>query len=799
MLNNYLKIAARNLQKNKLYTLVNIAGLSIGMTSCILIGLYVFQELSYDRFNQNSDRIVRITTEYSSGGTVGRHAYTGTKAGPQLTRTFPLIEAFTRTFKFPRVVTYGDKMFDEANFYCADSSFFKIFSFKLLAGDPQSVLRRPNDLVITRSMAKKYFGNQNPIGKMVQINNYGNFMVTGLAEDAPDNSQMHFDFIASFSTLDASKEEEWWTANYVTYLLLRRPGQTQAFQRQLSAYMQSKQVRTEAEIKGSDYLTLNLELLKRVHLYSSLNGFEPNGNITYIYILSVIAGLILIVACVNYTNMATAQSASRGGEIAIRKVLGAKPGQLFLQHLGESALLSLIGLMLAILSSIELLPTFNQIVDKSFVASDLFHPLPILSLVLLGLLVSLLSGSYPAMILSRSKLQKILKSGFSPTSSGASIRNGLIVLQFVVSVFLIVSTIVIMQQIHYIQNKNLGYEKDHVIVLPVDYRMHKDYDAIKKVISLNPQILSVAGAHESPTFVQWGDGLHIDKGSEQKDMPITCIPADLDFVKTMNMKLVAGTDFSMADMYSMDTSNDYKNYKYTFILNESAVRAIGWTPTEAIGKTIIKYRPGIVKGVVRDFHFSSLHDPIGPLAIFLDTQWISRLFLRVSGKNIASTISYLKSVWKERVPYRPFEYHFLDDDYKALYKVEARTAKIFTVFSITAVILACLGLFALVAYHVARRAREIGIRKVLGASVLSITALLSKEFFGLVVLACLIAFPLAWWASHQWLQNFAYRIILQWWVFPVAAAITIVIALVTVSVQAIKAGLANPASTLRTE
>ena len=798
MFKNYFKIAWRTLKKNKLYSFINIIGLTIGITSCILIGLYIGHELSYDRFHKNADRIVRVTMEYSSGGTVGKYAYTGTKVGPQFRRTFPSVDAFVRTFKFPRVVAYRSKIFDEPNFLYADSSFFRIFSFRLLKGNPASVLRAPNQLVITESMAKKYFGNEDPVGKVLRVANDKDFMVTGVVQDIPGNSQMHFDFVASFDPVP-SEREDWWTANDVTYLLLNRAEQIGELQEQVTAYMKTPEVRREAREEGSDYLTYHLEPLKQVHLYSALNGFEPNGNITYIYILGAIAILILVVACVNYTNLSTAQAAGRSGEIGIRKVLGASPKQLFIQHLGESALITFISLLLAVLLSIELLPIFNRLSDKSLTASVLFHPLPLFSLLALGAIVSMLAGSYPAFILSNEKLAGILKSGFSLSNSGGGLRKGLIILQFVISVFLIVSTIVILQQLHFIQNKKLGYDKDHIIVLPVDYQMHRDYEAIKKEISRFPQVLSVGGAHESPTFVQWGDGIVADNGVTKKELPITCIPADLDFVKTMNMQMIAGTDFTMADMYKMDTSGNNKNFRYSFILNEAAVKAIGWKPREAVGKTIVKYFPGTIKGVVKDFHFASLHEPITPLAIFLDTQWISRMFVKISGKDIPGTLNFLHTLWKERVPYRPFEYHFLDEDYNALYKVEMRTSQLFTAFSAIAILLACLGLFALTAYNTVQRTKEIGIRKVLGASIFGIAGLLSKDFLKLVMIASIIAFPLAWWAMHQWLQDFAYRIDIQWWVFVLAGIVTIFIAILTVSFQAIKAALSNPVESLRTE
>jgi len=645
----------------------------------------------------------------------------------------------------------------------------------------------------------KYFGKEDAMGKSLKVSSSDNYTVTGIAEDPPENSQIRFDFVASFNSLDESRTEDWWSANDITYLLLNNPTSFTRLQEQISAFMKSPQVRKQAQVTGNDYLTYHLEPLKKVHLYSPLAGFEPNGNITYIYVLGLIALLILAIACVNYTNLSTAQSSSRNGEISIRKVMGARRWQIFGQYLGESAMLSGIALLFAVLLCMELLPLFNRLSDKSLSISLLLHPVPLIFLFGLGISVCLLSGAYPAFILSGAKLINLLKNGFRFSSTSGSLRKVLIVFQFVISVFLVISTIVILQQLSFIRNKNLGYEKEHVLVLPVDPRMHRDYDAIKTSIGLYPQILSVGGAYESPTHVQWGDGIQVDNGSRKKELTVTCLPSDLDLVKTLRMQIIAGSDFSPADLLRMDTSFNYKNYHYTFILNEAAVKAIGWKPEEAIGKTIIKGAPGTVKAVIKDFNFSSLHEAISPLVLFLDTQYIHQMFVRISGKDIPGTLTYLQTLWKERVPYRPFEYHFLDEDYNALYKVETRAGQLFTVFSGIAIFLACMGLFALAAFTTLQRTKEIGIRKVLGASLLNITGLLSKDFLKLVFIAAILAIPLAWWAGHDWLEDFAYRIEIRWWVFLLSTGLALLIALLTISFHAIRAAIANPAASLRSE
>ncbi len=801
MLKNYFKIAWRNLLKHKLYTGVNIVGLTIGIVSCILIGLYVTQEISYDQFNINADRIVRVTMEYGGDGNVEKVAVTGTKAGPQFKRIFPSVNTFCRTEKSSQIVACDNKMFDEKNFLFADSSFFKLFSFKLLQGNAQQALDVPDKVVLTKRTAEKYFGEntwQDAVGKTLRINNKKDYLVSGIVEDAPANSQIQFDFIASFSSLGVSKSEDWWSANYVTYLLLNKPDDIGPLQQSISNYMKGEVAR-ELNFTGSTYLTYHLEPLKRVHLYSSLEGLEPNGNITYIYILSAISILILLIACINYTNLATAQSASRSGEIGVRKVFGAQKWQLFNQFISESFVVTFFALVLAIIVSMQLLPLFNSISGKSITARMLLRPLPLFLMFISGAVVALLAGSYPAIILSGSRPVDILKSGFRVSSSGGGLRKTLIVFQFIISVFLIATTIIILQQLSFIQHTDLGYNKDQIIVLPVDNEMRKNYDDIKKAISANRDVNSVSGAYESPVFVQWGDGIAVDNGGTKKELLVNAMPVDLNYINTMGIKIIAGSDYTLSDEQQMDTTNNNANLHYTYMINETAAKALGWTPAEAVGKTISKGVTGTVKAVVKDFHVASLHQPIKPVILFLDPKFVNNFFVKVSGKNIPATLKFLESTWKERVPGRPFEYHFLNEDYNHLYVAEQRTAQLFSIFSTIAIALGCLGLFALAAFTTMQRKKEIGIRKVLGASVFNITAMLSRDFMMLVFIAILIATPVAWYFMSRWLQDFAYRIDISWWVFLIAGCMALFIALITVSFQAIKSAMANPVKSLRME
>ena len=800
MLKNYFKIAWRSLARHRLYSIVNIGGLTIGIACCILIGLYLSNELSYDRFHKNADRLVRVTTEYTVNGAKTRVGGTGSMVGPRLAAALPPIESYVRIQSFqPYVVRYGEKTFVESRFLFADSTFFSLFTFPLIEGDAHSALNAPGKIVISRSMEKKYFGDGQALGKLLRVGGTRDYVVSGVALDAPANSQIQFNFIASYASLANANQPNWSIEIYTTYFLLRTPVDLSGLEESIADYMK---IQKDLNLAAGDYLIFHLEPLTRVHLYSPFGGLEPNGNITYIYILAAIALLILCIACVNYTNLATAQSIRRLPEIGMRKVMGSGSWQLFWQFIGESLLLNFVAFILAIWMAILLLPQFDKLVQRPLETSYLVNPLIIGGMVLLFFLIGFSAGAYPALLLSRLQLMKVLKTGFSFSGSTGMLRKSLIVFQFMVSVFLIISTVIIFQQLSYIQNKNLGYDKDHVIVLPVDAVIRDKWRSLKEAIRRLPNVVSVSCGAEETTYIHWDDELTTTASPGATPMYITASPTDIDFVRTMGLHIITGSDFTQSDWLQADSVTNPSDPHTAYMLNESAVSALGWTPEQAIGRTVYRSgAKGIVKAVVRDFHYAPLHQAIGPLVIFLDAQYrhIFQTFVKVNGSDIPGTLRELETTWKQRVPHRPFQYHFLDDTYNVIYHSEQQTAKIFSTFSTLAILLACLGLFALAAYSTVQRAKEIGIRKVLGAGVMQIVLLISGDFVKLVALASLIAFPVAWLTMNGWLRQFAYRINIGWWVFGAAGLAAVTIALLTIGLQAVRAANASLVKSLRSE
>ena len=797
MIRNYLKIAWRNLWNHKVSSSINVFGLTVGLSSCLLIGLYIQHELSFDQFQKKGNRIARVIMEYSFGADQEpvKGNFTSTKVAPVFVRTFPEVEAAVRMAnREATIVRYGDKLVTEPNFLFADSSFFQVFNAPLRLGNPRQALNGPYKVVVTESTARKYFGADNPVGKILLIGSDSTaYQVTGLMADYPVNSQIKFDFLASFSSLGVNQQETYYDANYTTYLLLKDQQSLASLEAKITPFMKQ-------ETAGSGaFITFHLEPFQDIHLHSPYAGFVPNTNIVYLYILSAVAGLILLIVSFTYINLSTARSIERAKEVGIRKTAGARKSQLFWQFIGESGIVCAIATVLSLLIAGLALPSFSNLSGTRLPIQTLFSPPFLLFTALITATVSLLAGGYPALILAGFQPVQVLKGVFRNSGSGKRIQQSLIVFQFAISVALIIATFLIKRQLNYIQHKNLGYDRAHVVVLPMNQKMLASLSTLKDELKADPDVLSVSRCVNTPVNIYGGYNMRSSVMPVQEQISVTANPVDEDFLQTTGLQLVAGKDFTEQDIKDV-AADERKDRTYHFILNESAAKRLGWTPQQAIGKRMYldSSRLGFVTGVIRDFHYASLHTAIKPLVLFPEIR-ARQLLVKISGRNLPQTISFVEAKWKQLVPYIPFEYRFLDDDYAQLYRSEQQLGTVMDAFAGIAIILTCLGLLGLSAYVVAGRTKEIGVRKVLGASVASIVALLSKDFLKLVLIAVLIASPLAYYAMSRWLADFAYRIDIQWWVFALAGLIAVGIALLTVSFQSVKAALMNPIKSLKSE
>lgn len=792
MIKNYFKIAFRNLIRNKAFSIVNITGLTFGLTCCLLLTLYLNHELSFDKFHSNADKIVRVIMEYKIGDEGNKGDFTSAKVFPEFKRQFPEVISGVRFTSVNRILRYNDKVLDEKNILFADSTFFSVFDFKLLSGTKDDVLKAPKMIVLTESTARKYFDKENPIGKTILMGSGQTpFLVTGVTKDCPANSQITYNAVASISTLAPLPDQSFSNANYTTYLLLNNKASINPLQQKINTYLAKENTSSNFKI------SFELEAFTKIHLYSSFDALVPNTNIYYIYIIIAVALLILTIACFTYINLSTARSTERAKEVGIRKVSGAHRSQLFWQFISESLLVCLFSVVISFVLMFVLLPSFNMLTGREITYSALLTPVIFFIATLFIIIIALLAGSYPAMMISGFHPVKILKGAFKNTESGTRLRKGLIVFQFVISIFLIISTFIIKDQLSLIQEKKLGYNRDNVLIIDTDTKINQAGDVVKTELRSIPSVISVSKAHESPVKII--GGYNMSSSDVSKQMAVTANPVDEDYIDATGLELVAGGKMTKQDILDVSNEDQGKNY-FHFILNESAARALGWSPQEAIGKKMYldETRPGEVRGVVKDFHFASLHSAIQPLVLF-PYNWSNVLIVKTDGNNIATTIAAIEKKWNKLAPHRPFTYRFMDEDYQKMYKNEMRTGKVFNVFAMLAIVLACLGLFGLSAYAARQRVKEIGVRKVLGASVAQISLLLSSSFVKLISIAFVLSVPIAWFAMNKWLQQFSYRVEIKWWIFIVAGILSILIALFTISYQFIKAAMANPVKCLRTE
>lgn len=801
MFKNNLKIAFRNLRKHKSISFINIFGLAVGMACCLLILLFVKDETSYDRYNRDADRIVRVVKDFvNDDGSRLPDATTPPALAPAMQAEIPEVEHVTRVFpgwgnKF--LISYGDKKFIEERFFRVDSSFFDVFTFPFIKGNAKSAFKDLNSILITESTAKKYFGSQDPMGKLLKTD-FGDLMVNGVLKDVPENSHFHFDFLISIKKF-GDIDSRWGWYNFYTYAKLKPHSSIAALTPKIQALFK----KNVTDGKNIFYV----QPLTGIHLTSDLKWeIEPNSDKLYTYVFSLIGVFIIVIACINYVNLATAKSALRAKEIGIRKVAGAFRVSLIRQFLTESVITVFFALMLSIILAQLLLPVINQLVQKHLSLSVLFHPLPVFGIFIITMIVGLAAGLYPAIYLSSFKPVWVLK-GLKVSEKGVfNLRKSLVVLQFTISITLIVGTAIVMQQLRYIQNKKLGLNKDQVMIISDARNLSKsDRAALQNELLKINGIKKVATANGIVGGQNWTTEMK-SRGSQNGQL-VNFIGVGYDYLDVLGISIKEGRSFSSA--FPADTLSDGQpgttdRLVGGVVLNEKAIKDLG-VPEPAVGRYVswgsdndTTYYLKIV-GVARDFHFASFKSEIKPFAFVINTNWQDNFTLKVEAKDLNRTIAQIEKKWSAFSPGRPFRYSFLDETFSKLYQSEKQFNKVVLYITILAIIIACMGLFGLTAFMIERRTKEIGIRKVIGASATSIVTLLSKDFIKLVAVSILIASPVAWYAMNNWLQHFVYRTQISWWIFIVAGATAILIALITISFQAIKAAFANPVKSLRTE
>jgi predicted permease len=788
MIRNYLKIALRNLVRHKAYSTLNIAGLAIGIACSILIFLWVQDELSYDKFNVNANEIYRLTAnagDFKAAVTPAGMAEGLQSEMPELKATVRLSKPSTNLFEV------GEHKFEEQRVFYVDSNFLQVFTYKLLHGNTTIALQRPDAILITKSMAEKYFGNENALGKIIKKDNYANFIVTGILENAPSNSHLQFDFILPISSIANSdydlKNKVWGNFNYYTYIQLNKNINHSA---ERLAKLETHIDKIYKEHNSNLIVNFHLQPLTAIHLHSDLQIDLPGkGNVQYVNIFFVVAIFILVVACINFMNLATARSARRAKEVGLRKVVGALRGQLILQFMGESLIISFISLFIAIGIVMLMLPAFNHLAEKHLTLNLLRGNL-LTTLIALALLTGIISGSYPALFLSAFRPVKVLKGKQKSGGGSFLFRNALVVTQFVVSIILLVGTAVVYKQLNFIKDKDLGFDKSNLVYMEMRGEMWNKQDVLKSALQQNPLTADYTVISDLPTNLITGT---VDVQWEGKDpesqVVIPSIDVDENFLNTFKIKLLAGRGFSAA--FPGDSSN--------YIINETAMHLMGMNITNAVGKNIsFSDVKGMIVGVVKDFNFKSLQYSIDPLVIRLNRGG-GFVIMRTQPGNTTADIKALGAISHQLNPDYPFTYNFLDKDLDNLYKGAQQMGSIFNLFALLAIFISCLGLYGLSAFIAEQRTKEIGVRKVLGASVFNIVYLLSGNFTRLVVIAMAIAIPVSWIAINSWLKGFAYRIDINWMIFFIACFIALLIALLTISYESIKAAIANPVKSLRTE
>lgn len=793
MLKNYFKIAFRNLWKHKVFSLINIMGLSVGMSACLLISMYVNFELTYDAFHSKSDRIYRLVTDVITPSETIHAGITSWAFGPTIKQDFPEVEAYARINGGSFLVRKGDIKFQEEATVFADSSFFRVFDFKLIQGDPKTALKEPLSLVFTEKAAKKYFGDSDPVGQTLLLSGEAlPAKVTGVMKDIPENSLIKGDMFVSMTTMtqrfNREIDEQWGNFGATTYLLLKPGADSKALEKKLPAYLERRAGKLMRESKMS--YKLFLEPLLDVHLGSERDVAEK-GSMSNVYVFSVVAIFILLIACINFVNLTTARSAERAREVGIRKVVGAAKGLLARQFVSESVLLCLIAFVFSIMLSAALVPLFNNLAGKVIVSGIFDDPSFLLYMLVAAVLIGILAGIYPALVLSSFEPVTVLKGRFTTSIKGVLLRKGLVTVQFAISIALIIATMIVYIQMNYMRNRDLGFSKDQMLVISTEGDPKRE--AFKESLRGLTGVKSTAASSSVPGGPNRGAYSEIEnKSGDLQVANLDLYFVDFDYIPQFGLKMAAGRPFSRE--FGTDTTQ-------AMVINEAAVKLLGYAkPQDAIGRRFRQWgREGKIVGVIKDFHFRSLQETIKPLTMRIEPGGTDLVSVKIEGNRLKETVAAVEEKWKEAIPGRPFSYYFMDEFFDRQYRSEERFEKLFFNFAVLAIFISCLGLLGLASYSTTQRTKEIGVRKVMGASITSIVGLLSKDFLKLVLIAFVVASPIAYFGMDRWLQNFAYRTDIYWWVFAIAAILSTAIAFATVSFQSIKAAVMNPVKSLRSE
>ncbi len=802
MVKNYLKVAIRNILKNKVHSFINIFGLAVGLAACLLIYLYVRNDLSFDKFNKNYNRIIRVVDEFKQNGKMVTWAPTPSGYANTFQENFPGVKSVR--LSIPQmgdaVVKYGEKLFSVKDFTFADSSFFDVFSFPLIIGNSKNALSAPFSVVLTQSESKKIFGSENPVGKTIRVNNRFDYTITGVVKDPPANSSIQFGYMASFVSIKYiygklfPKRQDvlnnFNSSNYYTFLMLPKGMNIEAINKNVPSFL----TKIFGEYNAGSWRLL-LQPLSDIHFNRTyIFDFTNKGDVQYDYILSAIALFILFIACINFINISTARSAARAKEIGIRKVLGSNRSKLIWQVIVEFAAMALVSLIIALVMVEMFIPGFNILANTHLSSNLIINPIVFLSFTVIWSFVVLLACSYPSFHITSFQPAEVIKGSVISGKKGSFVRRSLIVFQFAVSVFLIAATMVMWSQYNFLKQHKLGFNAKHVIFLPSNNEIRKSYNAFKSRLLQQHGIAAVSRANWVPGIAQDIEGYSWSNAAGKHSDSFYTLIVGPDYVKVLGLKIAAGRNFSR------QMSSDWTG---SFILNETAAKMISRLPGKAIGQKLkTNYHPdGNIIGIVKDFNFKSLQQKVEPVVMLMDTsaKYYSTIAIKISPSNIGSTFNYLKSVWKQFSPDLPYEYHFLDQSFEQLYRSEERISKIFGTFALLAILIACLGLFSLVSYVVQQRTKEVGIRKVLGASVPQVVNLIVKDFIKLVLIGSVIAWVPVYYFMNNWLSSFAYRINISLMTFIYSGLIALVVAMVTVSIHSIKAATANPVKSIRYE